>query len=114
MVGAIFVVIGFVRYHRTGQIRLWAVGLGAALLLAAIVAPSLLDWPKRGWLILGFLMGRVVNPIVLSIMFFCVITPSAMVFRLFGYDPLHLKPDPHLKSYWQERSEPSSDMRMQF
>jgi predicted membrane protein len=113
MVGPAFVVIGLLRLLRAGQIR-WAVGLGAVLILLAMLAPATLTRLKQAWLFLGFLLGLVVNPLVLSILFFAVITPAAVLLRLFGHDPLHRKMATDAKTYWQERSVSVSDMRMQF
>ena len=77
-------------------------------------APATLTGLKRAWLFLGFLMGLVVNPLVLSVLFFVVVTPAAALLRLFGHDPLRRKMTADAKSYWQERSVAVSDMRMQF
>ncbi len=114
MIGAVFVVIGLLRLLRAGQVRWWAAGPGALLILLALLAPATLTGLKRAWLFLGFLLGLVVNPVVLSILFFVVITPAAALLRLFGHDPLRRKMDAGAKSYWQERSASVSDMRMQF
>jgi predicted membrane protein len=114
IIGAAFVVIGLVRLLRHGQIRWWAVCLGAVLVLLAVLAPATLTGLKRAWLFVGFLLGLVVNPLVLSILFFAVITPAAALLRLFGHDPLHRKMATDAKSYWQGRSVSVSDMRMQF
>lgn len=114
LVGAFFLVLGFIRLLKGGQVRWWAVGVAAALLLLAFIAPSLLRQPKRAWLFLGFLLGMVVNPIVLGFLFFVVITPAALIMRLFGRDAMHLRGDPAVSTYWQTRSDPPSDMSEQF
>ena len=88
IIGAAFVVIGLVRLLRHGQIRWWAVGLGAVLVLLAVLAPATLSRAEAGVVILRFLLGLVVNPLVLSILFFAVITPAAALLRLFGHEPL--------------------------
>ena len=88
--------------------------LAGALLLLAFVAPSLLRQPKRAWLFLGFLLGMVVNPIVLGFLFFVVITPAALIMRLFGRDAMRLRGDRDASTYWQIRSDPPSDMTEQF
>jgi Saxitoxin biosynthesis operon protein SxtJ len=114
LVGAFFFVLGFIRLLKGGQVRWWAVGLAGALLLLAFIAPALLRQPKRAWLFLGFLLGMVVNPIVLGFLFFFVITPAAFIMRLFGRDAMHLRGDPAVSTYWQTRSDPPSNMSEQF
>jgi len=93
--------VGLAPLRRHGHVRLWALGLALAFLAVALVRPSLLRVFNRLWMKLGYLMGRIVNPIVMAILFFTVFTP-----RLFGKDPLRLKHDPVAGSYWIPRLPP--------
>ena len=80
---------------------------GAALFfVVASARPSILGPLNRAWMRFGFLLSRVVNPLILAIVFFLVITPIAVVRRLLGKDSLHLKSKPGLESYWIDRSPP--------
>ena len=75
---------------------------------------SFLHWfgrPRWGrsiefWLKLGFLLYRIVNPVVMSLLFVSTIVPVGVALRLFGKDPLGLKPRPNAASYWIERETP--------
>lgn len=58
---------------------------------------------NRAWYQLGVLLGRIVNPVVLGLLFFLLITPVAILGRMFGRDPLRLKRR-NIESYWIERS----------
>ena len=88
--------------------------LGGALLVLAAALPRSLREIKRVWLFFGFLIGLVVSPIVLGILFYGVIAPLGLLMRLFGRDSLRLRPDPAGASYWRERTEPPSSMGEQF
>jgi len=88
------------------HVRIWALGLALVFLAVALIHPSLLRVFNRLWMKLGYLMGRVVNPIVMAILFFTVFTPVAFLMRLFGKDPLRLKLDPVAGSYWIPRLPP--------
>jgi hypothetical protein len=112
--GVVFLIIGLYPAWRGGGIRWWAVGIGIAAALLALIAPGILQKPKRAWLFLGFLLAQVVNPIVLSVLFFCIITPIGLIGRLLKRDPLRLKFEPERTSYWIERTEAVSDMTDQF
>ena len=90
------------RHHN--HVRLWSVGLAALFLGVALLRPSLLHTFNRWWTRLGLLMGRVVNPIVMAILFFVVFTPVGFLLRLLGKDPLRLKPDAAAESYWIPRT----------
>lgn len=80
-------------------------GLSLAVLLLAIALPSTLIPFSNAWLKLGDLMGKVVNPLVLGIIFFIVITPVALISRLFARDELRLKKAP-VSTYWLDRAPP--------
>ncbi len=68
--------------------------------------PSLLAPLNRVWTKFGLLLHKVVSPIVLGVMFYLVITPTGLLMRLFGKDPLRLKFDGTAKSYWIPREPP--------
>jgi hypothetical protein len=96
--------------------RLWALALAALLLAAAALAPGALTPLNRIWFRFGMLLHRIASPLVMALLFFLTVTPTALILRLAGKDPLRLKFDPALKSYWIER-EPGpapETMRRQF
>jgi small-conductance mechanosensitive channel len=76
--------------------------LSLAFLLAGLFAPVLLRPLNKLWFQLGLLMGRVVSPIVLGVLFFILISPIAILMRVFGRDELKLKKR-DVASYWVER-----------
>jgi len=61
------------------------------------------------WFKLGMLMGMVMSPVVMGIIFFAVVTPIGLIRRLGGADSLRLKKDPPCDSWWQEREPPGPD-----
>jgi hypothetical protein len=91
--------------------------LAAILIRSALVRPALLSTPNHIWLKLGLLLHRIVNPIIMAILFYSTITPIGLLMRALGKDPLRLKLDKAAASYWLARSDerPQSDsMRQQF
>jgi hypothetical protein len=102
--------------------RLPAIGMLLALVAIALAAlavwrPSALRRPLRGWLALGMLLGRIVSPIVLALMYYLMIAPIAVIGRWTGRDELRLKRDAAAPSYWIERDEPgptAESFRRQF
>ena len=83
--------------------------MAAAFLLAALVVPKILAPLNDLWLQLGRLLHRIVNPVVMGILFFVVITPAALLLRLAGKDLLRLKRDPQATSYWVHRTPPGPE-----
>ena len=86
--------------------RWWALGVAVVFAIVAIWKPALLTHPNRQWTKLGVLLGKVVSPIALGILFYSVITPIGAVMRLTGKDPLRLKLDSGTDSYWISRKPP--------
>lgn len=78
------------------------VALGVVVLVLTPVRPVSVRL-YRAWMTLGLLMSRVTSPVVLLIIFLLVITPIALLSRLFRRDPLRLRPQPD-ESYWEDRS----------
>tara|TARA_B100000780_G_scaffold277667_1_gene248943 strand:+ start:148 stop:543 length:396 start_codon:yes stop_codon:yes gene_type:complete len=78
--------------------------LAFLFILVTSVNPKLLRPLNKLWMMIGFIIGKVVGPIVLAIIFFGLITPVGIVTRIFGRDELMLKHNT-LKSHWNGRNE---------
>jgi hypothetical protein len=65
--------------------------------------PSSLRPLNRLWMKLGLLLHRIVNPIVMGLLFYGTIWPTGLVMRMRGRDLLRLKRDPSAASYWIAR-----------
>jgi hypothetical protein len=117
VMAAFFAVVALLPLRAGHPARVWALGAAAGLLALALARPSLLHVPNLLWRRLGLLLGKIVNPIILGLMFFLVFTPAALCLRLAGKDPLRLKKPKDGKSYWIPRDPPGPDpesMRLQF
>jgi len=87
--------------------RSWGLGalaVAAAFLLAALAAPGVLAPLNRLWLRFGLLLHRVVNPVVMAVLFFGVVLPTGLLMRALGKRPLALGRDPARASYWERRA----------
>jgi len=78
---------------------------GATIGLVTVFAPDLLTNFNKAWVKLGEVMGKVVSPLVLGVIFFLLITPTALITRLFGRDELRLKRT-SANTYWIDRKPP--------
>ena len=88
-----------------GRSEGWLFLAGSVILLVVTLArPSILGPLNRAWFKFGLLLGQVVNPLILGVVFFLVITPIAVIRRLLGKDSLRLKSKPSLESYWIDRN----------
>ena len=81
--------------------------VGVALLSLAAVSPKSLGSANRLWMRLGALLARIINPLVLLLVYALAFVPIGFVMRLRGHDPLRLKHAAAGESYWIRR--PSQD-----
>lgn len=79
--------------------------LALIFLVLTVVRPQALTSMNHLWFKLGLLMGAIVSPIVLGVIFFLLITPVSLITRLFGRDVLKVK-SRKTESYWVERDPP--------
>lgn len=103
-VGVLLALIGAVLWWRNGWVATpwvygWS-GVGLALVLLGLVWPRGLTPVYRVWMGLAVVLGFVMTRVILSLVFFAVVTPIALVFRLLRRDPLSRKPDPEQPTYW--------------
>ena len=119
-VGSVLMLIGATKTFVAGAISS-AAGLifvlGALLLLLGICVPSRLSTLNRLWSKVGTAIAKAVNPIILALLFFLVVTPMALFMRMVGKRPLRLAADRTATTYWIERepaSNGTSTMKRQF
>jgi hypothetical protein len=86
--------------------RIWALVLAAVFVLLAYLAPKALNPLNRLWFHVGMLLHRVMNPLVMGIIFFLTVVPTGLVMRLLGRDPLRLRFDSGASTYWIRRDPP--------
>ena len=97
--------------------RAWALAVAGALAALAFVRPGVLAPFNRAWTWFGLLLHRIISPLVLGIIFFATVTPTALIMRALGKDPLRLRFEPGARTYWIERRPPGPEpetMRNQF
>lgn len=109
-VGAAFLVLAGVLYWRDFSTG-WRIvaGVGGFLLAAGLIAPGVLRWPFRLWMKLASGLGWFNTRLILSLMFYLVITPMGLLLLLLGKRPLALKFDRQAKSYWIKRPQEPFD-----
>lgn len=89
LVGGVFSVIGAWPLLMRGEpFRLWAIGLGGVLILLGVVMPSVLAPLHKAWMWIGHILGWINTRILLTIVFFGLVTPMGILFRLMGKDTM--------------------------
>ena len=105
MAGAFAVVTALNAWH-AGRVWPWTAALVVIFLIAALLRPSVLNPLNRLWLKFGLLLHRVVNPVIMALLFYGTVWPTGLVARAMGKDLLRLKREPDAASYWIVRAPP--------
>ena len=109
----VFLLIALYPLINQGEFRLWSLIISFIFFILGILNSKILTPLTKLWFKFGILLGKIVSPIILGIIFFFVVTPIGVVMRFFGKDVLNLKYNNN-KSYWIEKTGPKSKMKNQF
>ncbi len=102
----VFVIIGLFPLLSGEGPRIWALAVAAVFLAATVIHPRVLSPLNRVWTLFGLLLHKVTNPIIMGVVFFIAVTPTALIMKMRGKDPLKRKLDRQAKTYWIDRTPP--------
>ena len=108
----LFLIIGLYPLKSEGLIRIWSVVLSLVFLIITIIRPNLFTFINKLWIQFGILLGKIISPIVMGLVFFFVVTPIGILVRIFKKDVLGLKRGAN--TYWINREDKLQSMKKQF
>ena len=108
----LFLIIGLYPLKSVGVIRIWSITLSLLFLIITIIKPNLFTYLNRLWIKFGILLGRIISPIVMGLVFFFVVTPIGVLVRILKKDVMGLKRG--ASSYWINREDKLQSMKKQF
>jgi hypothetical protein len=108
----LFLIIGLYPLKSGGTTRIWSLVLSSAFLIITIIRPNLLTFLNRLWIQFGILLGKIISPLVMGLVFFFVVTPIGILIRMLKKDVMGLKRG--APSYWINRDEKAQSMKKQF
>ena len=109
----VFLIIAIWPLLNGNEIRYWSLIISIFFLLLGILNSKILTPLNKIWFKIGILLGNVISPIVMSIIFFLVVTPTSFVMKILRKDLLNLKKN-NENSYWIEKKNQNSRMKNQF
>ena len=107
-----FLIFGLYPLKSDEAIRVWSVVLSLVLLIITIIKPNLFTFLNKFWIKLGILLGKIISPIVMGLVFFFVVTPIGILVRVLKKDVMGLKRG--ASSYWINRKDKIQTMKKQF
>jgi len=109
----VFLLIALYPLINNEVIRLWSLAISLIFFALGIINSKILSPLNKIWFKFGIILGIVVSPVIMGIIFFLVVTPIGFIMRLIGKDLLNLKYQDD-KSYWIHKDGPKSKMSNQF
>ena len=109
----VFILVALYPLIYSGEIRIWSIVLSLIFLTLGLLNSKILTPLNKIWFKFGIILGKIISPIIMGVIFFLVVTPIGLLMRLLGKDLLNLKYNKN-KSYWIEKNGPKSKMKNQF
>ena len=109
----VFLLIGLYPLINADGIRVWSIIISLVFLILGLTNSKILNPLNKLWFKFGILLGKIISPLVMGIIFFLVVTPIGILMKLFKKDLLNLKFN-NKETYWIEKNEPKSKMKNQF
>jgi hypothetical protein len=107
-----FLIVGFYPLISSEAIRVWSIILSIVFLILTIFRPNLFTFLNNLWTQFGIILGKIISPIVMGLVFFVVVTPIGLLVRIFKKDFMCLKRG--TSSYWINRENKLQSMKKQF
>ena len=109
----VFLVIAFWPMLNGNEINYWLLAISIVFLILGLINSKILTPLNKIWFKFGILLGNVVSPIIMGIIFFLIVTPTSIIMKLLGKDLLNLKKNNN-NSYWIEKNNQKSKMKNQY
>ncbi len=109
----VFILISLYPLTKGESLTIWSLIISFIFLILGLINSKILTPLNKLWMSFGILLGKIISPIVMMIIFFLVVTPIGLIMRIFKKDLLNLKFHNN-KSYWIKKTGPKSKMKNQF
>ena len=109
----VFLIIGLWPLKNGLELNYIFIGISIIFLILGLMNSKILTPFNKIWVKFGELLGRIIAPIVMAIIYFFILTPISLILRIFGKDLLNLKFSKE-KSYWTKREKNIGTMDKQF
>ena len=108
-----FLIVGLYPLIDNKDPRIWSLIISITFLILALLNSKILTPLNKIWFKIGIILGKIVSPFIMGIIFFLVVTPIGLIMKFFGKDLLNLKYN-NKNTYWIEKTGPTSKMKNQF
>ncbi len=109
----VFLIIAIWPILNQNEIRIWSIIISFIFLILGLINSKFLSPLNKAWFKFGLILGSVIAPIVMGIVFFLVVTPTGLIMKALGKDILGLKRNKN-NTYWLEKDNSNNNLKNQF
>ena len=109
----VFLIIALWPLLKQNDLRFWSLSISGIFFALGLLNSKLLLPLNKIWFKFGILLGSIIAPIVMGIVFFLVVTPTGLIMKLFRKDLLNLKKNKK-ETYWLDKDNSNSSLKNQF
>ena len=110
----VFLALALWPLTKKSEINLYLISIAFVFLILGLLNSKILSPLNNAWIKFGEILGRVIAPLVMALVYFLILTPISLLVRLFGKDLIGMKFSNDIKSYWIERKKRLGTMDKQF
>ena len=110
----VFLIIGLWPLKNSENLNIYFLTASVIFLLLGLINSKLLSPLNKSWIKLGEILGTIIAPIVMVLVYFVILTPVSLIVRIFGKDLLGLKILKEKETYWIKRKKNLGSMKKQF
>ena len=111
---AVFLIIGLWPLKNGENLNIYFITASVVFLILGLLNSKLLTPLNKSWIKLGEILGIIIAPIVMALVYFVILTPVSLIVRMFGKDLLNLKFLKEKDTYWIKRKKSLGSMKKQF
>tara|TARA_B100001564_G_C20025468_1_gene396555 strand:+ start:56 stop:442 length:387 start_codon:yes stop_codon:yes gene_type:complete len=109
----VFLLIAIYPLLNQSEIRIWPLAISLVFLALGIINSKILTPLNKIWFKFGLLLGKIISPLIMGLIFFIVVTPIGLLMRMFKKDLLSLKFN-NDQTYWIKKNDNDNRMNKQF
>ena len=110
----VFIVVGLWPVIKGEAANIYLILISLFFLIFGLINSKILSPFNKAWIKLGEILGLIIAPIIMALVYFIILTPISLIVRMFGKDLLGLKFLKNQDTYWTKRKKKIGTMKKQF
>ena len=110
----VFLILGLYPTLKGNSPNIYLISISIPFIILGIINSKILTPLNNAWIKVGEILGIIIAPIVMAIIYFFILTPISLIVRIFGKDLLSIKFDKQVNTYWINRKKNINSMKKQF